>query len=131
MLRSLVGSEMCIRDRFSLILLRIFRNFTNHLTNAECKDIDEGSIEDSEISLFCKSWTDILKTFKFSIEQVLKFLKDKNIISEKEMKFHKKFMDKTITAKQRSELDFDVQEQLNRIENKIDAIFSTGKKEIK
>ena len=111
-----INGDICeiLLLRFSLILLIIFRNFTFHLTDAKCKDIEEGSIEDSEISLFCKSWTDIQKTFKFSIEQVFKFLKDKNIISEKKMKFHKEFMEKMITAKQHSELnDFMEKKGLN------------------
>ena len=44
-----INGDICeiLLLRFSLILLRIFRNFMSHFTIAKCKDVDERSIKDS------------------------------------------------------------------------------------
>ena len=79
--------------RLSVILLGIFKNFDNNLTDAECKEIDKGNFMTSRFRMptFCNSWAVIQKTFQFAITQVLDYLKDK-VISEKEFEARVQFI---------------------------------------
>ena len=111
-----------LRLRLSVILLRIFRNFTSHLTDAKCKEIDKGDTskktpDDIDISPFCKCWEDIHNTYKFAIGQVFDYLKGEKCISENVAKDHNEFMEKVVKARQHSELDeYDsMMEKLNRL----------------
>ena len=123
--------------RLSIILLRIFRNFMSHLTDGKCQKIEEKEIKEYYpcphfIPKFCKSWEDIHKTFKFAIEQVLRYLQNKKSITQEEMTFLQKHMKNVIEAKQHSAVfeESIMMEKINTIIGQNKEILSHVKKSI-
>ena len=101
-----------LRLRLSIILLRTFRNFRSHLTNAYFEEIDKVGLtkeirEKFDIPPFCNSLASMYSTFKFADEQILDYLNENNIISEEEITSHKESIDEVVKATRHSDLDKD------------------------
>ena len=104
------GERIAVCDilllRLSISIIKSFRNFIFHSTPDECRAIDNGTISDSKISQYCKSWVDIQDHFQFAIEQVLIYLKSEDeYLTHTEMKQHMEYMRSVTTATRHSDLD--------------------------
>ena len=121
-----------LRLRLCIILLRIFRNFTSHITPNEWIQIDGSKIEDPDIQPICKSWEDIINTYRYTINCVIDYLKrNKCIDKEEDME---QVMEKVVKATQHSDLNEDsvkeydqIIKSQNRIEGNTEKILSKTK----
>ena len=104
------GERIAVCDmlllRLSISLIKSFRNFMSHLTEEECRAIDNGTFNDSKFPQFCKSWVDIQGLFQFAIQQILDYLKSEDEGFEyAEMNQHMEFMRKVTTATKHTDID--------------------------